>query len=486
MKHWRISWGILAAAGLFAAPAFAQSTFDRQAWLDDFAILKAGLEARYSHLAWAGSRQSGVNTPALDQRTRAWLATAQSDADAEAAIMAFVSGLRDGHLARRPRTEPGEPMHAPETRALVGDAGEGCASLGYAPVTAIGFSLPFESLRSFQLLANGIDQPFRAGVVTSGARRIGIVRIPRFRSAEYLPLCLEAYARLSASGGAVSADDVRGAADGAWLRVLAERLRSLEAAGATAVIVDVAGDGGGNDLGDWAVRLFTDDPVRSAPLFVSDGPAGDVYFEEQLEVYGAALGSRALPGPARRALRRARAFYAAARRAGREARCDMSWVWREQRDWDDVGCRRLQDARYASGFSAYEESGAYRDDALGVLYWPSIADPYRGAWRGPVFVLTDHRTGSAAEMFTALMRDRVGATIVGETTMGLGCGFMGDPEPLTLPHSGMVFSVPNCVRLRANGADEVAGVQPDIPIGPRASEDSRGRAMRLLSAIASP
>jgi len=44
--------------------------------------------------------------------------------------------------------------------------------------------------------------------------------------------------------------------------------------------------------------------------------------------------------------------------------------------------------------------------------------------------------------------------------------------------------VQNCVRLRADGSNEVAGVKPDLQILPSEGENDRARAWRLLDAVA--
>jgi len=69
-------------------------------------------------------------------------------------------------------------------------------------------------------------------------------------------------------------------------------------------------------------------------------------------------------------------------------------------------------------------------------------------------------------------------------TGGDGCGFMGDVPPLVLAHSRLRFRVPNCMRLRADGSDEVAGIAPDLPIAPTEGESDRARAARLLRTVA--
>jgi len=95
----------------------------------------------------------------------------------------------------------------------------------------------------------------------------------------------------------------------------------------------------------------------------------------------------------------------------------------------------------------------------------------------------DDKTASSAEMFGAVMQDNRIAKTVGTASEGDGCGFMQEAEPVELPHSHLRLRVPNCVRLRADGRNEVAGIQPDLPVLPTQAEDGRARAARLLQAI---
>jgi len=43
--------------------------------------------------------------------------------------------------------------------------------------------------------------------------------------------------------------------------------------------------------------------------------------------------------------------------------------------------------------------------------------------------------------------------------------------------------MPNCVRLRADGGDEVAGVTPDIPVPNLEGESPRARALKILKLV---
>ena len=98
-------------------------------------------------------------------------------------------------------------------------------------------------------------------------------------------------------------------------------------------------------------------------------------------------------------------------------------------------------------------------------------------------MLTDSRTYSAAELFASELQNNRAAKLIGDRTGGDGCGFMNDVEPIELPHSHLRFQMPNCVRIRADGTDEVAGVAPDIRVVAMEGENSRKQAARVLRAL---
>lgn len=87
-----------------------------------------------------------------------------------------------------------------------------------------------------------------------------------------------------------------------------------------------------------------------------------------------------------------------------------------------------------------------------------------GAWRGPVLVVADAGTGSAAEDFVVWLQQNGVATVIGERTAGAGCGYV---DGGTVTHLDMVpvdVMMPNCSRFLANGANEVEGIRPDVPM----------------------
>jgi hypothetical protein len=243
---------------LALAGAWAQSTdaraFSRDDWLADYSYLKLQLDRQYSHLAWFGSPQGGVDLPALDRATRSALERASSNAEASAAITAFVAAFHDGHFARLRRR--GLRRQRPQSPLIVeraADARTACAAFGYVPITRVAYSLPFESLMGFELVSDGFTDPFRAGVIEQQGRRIGLIRIPRFRPAEFPAVCEQAWASLRTRGIEPTRGAVLEVIDAEWLRGLALRLAQLRTRNITALLIDVGGNGG-NDLGDASPR----------------------------------------------------------------------------------------------------------------------------------------------------------------------------------------------------------------------------------------
>ena len=452
--------------------------FDRARWEADYAALKNALERNYAHLAWMGSPQSGVDLPALDRNTLEKLSRSQNDAEASAAILGFVAGFHDGHFALTPARTASSSE--PPVTLTARDARTACAAFGFAPVTRIAFSLPFETLPGFELVADGLGEAFRSGVIEVSGKRIGIVRIPRFRAAEFPAVCESVWRRVRAQHQNPSRSAVLERADVEWLRILASRLSELRKRRVATVLVDVGGNGGGNDLGDWAVRLFTERPVHSAALLLTRGPAGVPYLDEQLGELKRAESIPALPRRTRSALQDAWQNFQRLKDSSRSEPCDMSWIWREQRAWGTLGCNGLMAAGFLSGALDYVPPDSLDSRVKPALYWASRADPFRGAWNGPTYLLTNGGTGSAAEMFTALIRDRGVAKTIGTRTAGLGCGFMDYEEPFVLPYSRLAFNIPNCVRLRGDGSDEVAGIVPDLPVSQGPGETPRSVAWRVL------
>lgn len=88
----------------------------------------------------------------------------------------------------------------------------------------------------------------------------------------------------------------------------------------------------------------------------------------------------------------------------------------------------------------------------------------KGAWRGPIAIYADRGSASATEDFTAWLRQNKAAILIGEKTLGAGCGYVNGGGRVRLARAGLDVRLPNCARFLDNGVNEIEGQAPDIPI----------------------
>ena len=109
----------------------------------------------------------------------------------------------------------------------------------------------------------------------------------------------------------------------------------------------------------------------------------------------------------------------------------------------------------------------------------------QGNWTGPLAILSDRRTASAAEEFIGWLVDNQVAILVGEKTAGAGCGYVDGGNPVALSAAPVTLAMPNCARFTAAGINEIEGWTPEKPLAfpEKADENAWGEALaRLLGA----
>lgn len=90
--------------------------------------------------------------------------------------------------------------------------------------------------------------------------------------------------------------------------------------------------------------------------------------------------------------------------------------------------------------------------------------PGKGLWTGPLAVLVDRRSASAAEEFVTLLKGSKRAAIVGERTFGSGCGYIDGGHAFAFRAAPMHMMMPNCSRYTAEGVNEIEGIAPTLPV----------------------
>jgi hypothetical protein len=86
------------------------------------------------------------------------------------------------------------------------------------------------------------------------------------------------------------------------------------------------------------------------------------------------------------------------------------------------------------------------------------------AWTGPLAIIGDRRTASAAEEFITWARDNGRAVYGGERTAGAGCGYVDGGAAFQFSAVPMYLMLPNCSRYTRDGVNEIEGQKPDLAI----------------------
>jgi len=447
-----------------AAPAPAWSV---QPWLEDLAVAERALRTKYANLEWLLTER-GVDLDGLFVRARTALAGARSDADAAAVLNRLVQRISDGHVDiswPRPAAPPlaGAPPAPPPSRESF------CRARGYGPA-APGFA---PALSGFTPIESG--DVFHAGTFAVGGTRVGIVRIGVFQPQGSLAVCTEAVAALAIPldrpCDEACEDRLLTRAYRGLTAALDDRLKRLRAAGAEILLVDITGNGGGSEWAEAAARMLSRRPLVSARLgFVR----GEHWAGTWARLRDRLRGFAETASPADRDRLLGWALEAEAARAEAARSCPPT----------GGACPWLGRAGYATGLVAGVPAGHFDGKDWAPWVFSPAQYPYRdGAWDGPVVLLVDQETWSAAEQFAAILQDNRVALVVGARTGGSGCGHTWGGTPTRLPHSGATLRLPDCARFRADGSNEVRGVIPDLLLAWRANDGAAFRARMLEAAL---
>lgn len=167
-----------------------------------------------------------------------------------------------------------------------------------------------------------------------------------------------------------------------------------------------------------------------------------------------------------------------ARRSNAETSCNSKPYWSGQRP----PCPWLQDAFYSTGVLSADADYLRGKPWASLIFQPARFDYPEGRWGGPLIVLIDTGTGSAAAQFAAVLQDNRAGVLVGAPANG-GCGHTDGGTPTTLKNSGGILELPDCARIRADGTNEVMGIQPDILVGLTATDGPHRQATKVFAKL---
>ena len=373
----RRSLALTLCAVLFAASADAQQTFDPKPWLADLEQMRAALMTRYANIEWLITDR-GADLDDYFARASERIANAQDAGSARAAFDGLVRRLGDGHIQIEwPQpAAPSVPVH------------DVCSEAGY---NAAKFGAPVASLMyGYRQIETG---SFPAGIVNVGERRIGVLKIGLF-SAEGMPaLCRSALTALKIAPDAPCDDKCQErVAKETEARMNDDFIAALEALNAShidALLLDLTGNGGGSEWAEAAARMVTPMRLKSERIaFVRGAQWSREFASAEADLRKAAKTA----SPRDRAFLLRLADAAKAKRAIAETPCAAP---------DCV----LGDGFYASGLVDSADPTTLEGKPWAADVFTPMEHPYReGIWRGPLLVLVDGETWSAAEEFAAVLR----------------------------------------------------------------------------------
>ena len=439
---------------LAATPGGAgEGAFDPGPWIEDLHQIRAALTQKYANFEWAVFERR-IPLGELFDATESRLRAASTDAAARQIIELSMQAIGDGHLGVKWPGFSSVPARDPQSPPAL------CRGLGY-DATMRGQALAAR-IPGYRPLADGTAAEFPAAQLRSGEQKVGVLRIGMFAPQGYPELCAEAREGLgidqdTACEGAC-ADRLESAVYEWMARDLALRIRQLERLGSTVLLVDITGNGGGSEWAGAAARMLSPMSLRSERRAAVRGEHWAAYWlalARDLRVAEHA----ATPEDAQQLEQWARQVDQA--REDAQTPCSSAPFWSGQRP----GCPWLAPAFFATGILAEADAASLHGKPWGALVFsPAQYDFEASVWHGPLVVLVDAETASAAEEFAAELQDNKAAVVVGTRTFGAGCGYTRGGTPTQLTHSGGILRMPDCARVRADGSNEVRGIDPEVPL----------------------
>jgi hypothetical protein len=476
LKKFLAAGACLCIIFLTAERAFPQSPPRTDAWLEDFAQLKHEMAAHYANLDWAVSERH-IDLKGLSELTETRLREAQSEAEARRVVERFLQAFGDGHLSVRWPSPEGALANVKNTKPSA-DCFL-CARLGFQEQkTAPGIA--FSRLQGFEQHTTPDSKYFPIGVlVLTEGKRIGLVRIALFSEHRFPDLCETAASQFGLHKDS-ACDEACGnrvelrAAD-LLTAALERQLGVLKACSIDALLVDITGNGGGSDWVEPAARTLTGKRLRSPRIGYIKHEHWAKDFNKRLQDIerDAAVHPHNLLAQATETYRRA--LSEAKQPVARDG------IWQNQ----PVPALVANDpGLFASGTLPYLKPGELPNNpSSACLFYPSRYHYHEGIYSGPLLVLVDEKTASAAECFAAMLADNGAAVLLGSPTRGAGFGYTDGGIRTVLKNSGAQVKMPNGVRFRADGTNEVAGITPSVRVEWRNNDNAYQRAARVLAVL---
>lgn len=465
--------------GFLGPAAHAAATdappFSAERYLADFEQMKRELAERAPNLDWAIAER-GLDLKKLADDTETALRDAVDEQAARDALRTFLMALGDGHIS----------LEFPDEKAAVTPAwgtASICRGLGYEDEQRPE-GLPFDRIGGRKIESDD-SATFPIYVTEVPAGKIGILRIPSFYEWGYYEFCPQAVAEIGLPDDG-ECDETCGAsisqkAAQLLTEAVARQIEKLKSEGIKALAVDITQNGGGSLWLDPVARMLTPVKLKAPRLAFTRTQSWRDALGANLAAVEADLASPIVGLAYRDALTEAKGLLTEALKAAQQT-CDRSGIWKDEAP----ACSLMAPGfLYATGTRDYAPPGEYGLLSSGyAMFFSSLYSYQEGLWSGPLYVLMDEGSASAAEHFATILKDNKAAVLIGEPTFGAGCGWMSNGDAaVLLKESRGELHIPDCIWTNARGENEVAGVEPDIAVPWRFYDNAFQKARRVMTAL---
>ncbi|RIV71563.1 S41 family peptidase [Flagellimonas aequoris] len=447
---------------------FSKPSGNTQQWIADFDKLKEEMVKGYANLKFSTIKE-GLDLAELNKRTTLQLEQAKSKEDAQEIIMNFLKIFNDGHLRARKYRVPDKNLNSDKAfRELNSNdsAFSALTKMAYEK-RAPKFPIQYDSVAGYEPLTSK-ENPFPLAIIKKDEDKIGVLRIGFFGYWRYWDTALSLWEEHSQTFEGNCDNECQWTFTKMVEKELTQKLiqqidlaKSLEV---DALIVDVSGNGGGTEWYEAVARLFSDSKLRNPPFYVVKHTIWQNVLSPQLKLIDADLANPDINVPLKNALQQLKDHTSQLLESCIN-HCDPNDVWSN----NNLECLDLLEHAYAYELpEAITEDKQFRELHTKNLIQTNRFLPFkRGIFadKDRLFIVQDRGSGSATEGFTSILQSNEAAIIVGETSYGAGCGYTNGGQEVVLEHLDLVVKMPDCVRLRKDGTNEIYGIKPDIAIG---------------------
>jgi hypothetical protein len=447
--------------------------FNSQFWLDDFHELIGAMDSHYSDLEWAINDRH-MDLPKLRQQTEKKLRESGDDQTARRALEQFLNAFGDGHLSIE---WPENDISSPHLES--GAVGPLCSRLGYKTPSNANAGIDFSLLPGFAIVPEEGPELFSGGLLTlHSGKKLGLIRIGFFNEHGFPTECSNTIREMHLSDASTCDRDCARAialkTANHLTKAIVNRAQQLRSLGASALLIDVTRNDGGDDWNEAVARSLSSIPLVDERIGFIRYKTWTTNLESRLNTVDSDQSKGAEPGSVlEEAAHKLRLAIAQSKEP-----CDRSRVFED----GSLNCSLVvKNILFWSGVLPYAKPGSFASlESKPTLFNPLQYKYTENAHRLPLYVVVDRHSWSSAERFAALLQDDGAATIIGELTGGAGCGFTDGGIPTTLTHSRAQVKIPDCVGFRKDGSNANDGVTPDILVPWAARDTPYSKANKLL------